>query len=157
MHIRRPINPSNNAFSLNNMPDIKGRAKHDGFVSQGPQEIRAAFDGMNVLRKNTKKLDSTAMGMENAIGLAPSICCWATRRCPQIFAWFEETFPDDTGHPMQFLCWTLALYRSGQLEAAKQKLRQTMLSNLYFIPRLLGIEHQDLDVSDGTNVNGYLN
>ncbi len=71
----------------------------------------------------------------------------------QSFAWYEETFPDDTGHPMQFLCWTLALYRSGQLEAAKQKLRQTMLSNLYFIPRLLGIEQQDLDVSHGENVN----
>jgi hypothetical protein len=27
------------------------------------------------------------------------------------------------------------------------------LSNLYFIPRLLGIEQQDLDVSHGENVN----
>ncbi len=69
------------------------------------------------------------------------------------FAWFEETFPDDTGHPMQFLCWTLALYRSGQLEAATQKLRQTMRSNRYFIPRLLGIEQHDLDVSHGQHVN----
>jgi hypothetical protein len=71
----------------------------------------------------------------------------------QSFAWYEETFLDDIGHPMQFLCWTLALYRSGQLEPAKQKLRQTMLSNLYFIPRLLGMEQQDLDVRHGGNVN----
>jgi hypothetical protein len=50
----------------------------------------------------------------------------------QSFAWYEETFLDDIGHPMQFLCWTLALCRSGQLEPAKQKLRQTMLSKLDF-------------------------
>ena len=25
------------------------------------------------------------------------------------FKWFEKTFPDDVGEPMQSLCWTLAI------------------------------------------------
>ena len=49
----------------------------------------------------------------------------------QSYAWFEAQFPDDVGEPMQYLCWTLSLYRAGDLEAATSKLRQTMLSNLY--------------------------
>jgi hypothetical protein len=60
------------------------------------------------------------------------------------FEWFEKTFPDDIGEPFQYLCWTLALYRSGDLEAAARKLRQTMLSNLYLIPHLLGSEQEEL-------------
>jgi tetratricopeptide (TPR) repeat protein len=69
------------------------------------------------------------------------------------FAWFEETFPGDSGHPMQLLCWTLALYRSGQIEAAIQKLRQTIASNRYLIPHLLGLEQHDLDITLGKHVN----
>jgi len=65
--------------------------------------------------------------------------------------WFDKTFPDDTGEPFQYLCWTLALYRSGDLEAAAQKLRQTMLSNLYLIPHLLGSEPEELDIWHTSN------
>jgi hypothetical protein len=68
------------------------------------------------------------------------------------FAWYEETFPDDGGDPMQLLCWTLALYRSGDLEAAAQKLRRAMFSNLYLIPRLLGLEQEELDIWHGSNI-----
>jgi len=60
----------------------------------------------------------------------------------QSFTWFVRTFPDDSGDPLQSLCWTLALYRAGDLEHAATKLRQTMLSNLYLLPRLLGIAQQ---------------
>ena len=70
----------------------------------------------------------------------------------QSFAWFEATFPDDSGDPMHLLCWTLALYRSGDLEAATQKLRRAMFSNLYLIPRLLGLERKELDIWHGTNI-----
>ena len=68
------------------------------------------------------------------------------------FEWFEKTFPDDVGEPFLYLCWTLALYRSGDLEAAAQKLRQTMLSNLYLIPHLLGSEQEKLDIWHGSNL-----
>jgi hypothetical protein len=70
----------------------------------------------------------------------------------QSYAWFETQFPDDVGEPMQYLCWTLALYRAGDLEAAARKLRQTMLSNLYLIPRLLGQDQEKLDIWHGSNL-----
>jgi hypothetical protein len=64
----------------------------------------------------------------------------------QSFTWFVRTFPDDSGDPLQSLCWTLALYRAGDLEHAATKLRQTMLSNLYLLPRLLGIAQDPIDI-----------
>lgn len=67
------------------------------------------------------------------------------------FEWFEEAFPDDIGEPVHFLCWTLALYRSGDTAQAVQRLRQTMLSNLYLIPHLLGREQDELDIGYSTN------
>lgn len=69
------------------------------------------------------------------------------------FEWFEKSFPDDMGEPFQYLCWTLALYRSGDLAAASQKLRQTMLSNLYLIPHLLGLKQEVLDIWHGSNLD----
>ncbi len=68
------------------------------------------------------------------------------------FEWFDKTFPDDVGDPAQYLCWTLALYRAGNREAATRKLRQTMLSNLYLIPHLLGIEQAEYDMWHGSNL-----
>lgn len=62
------------------------------------------------------------------------------------FAWFAQTFPDDSGDPVHFLCWTLALYRAGDVKHAAAKLRQTMLSNLYLLPRLLGIPQEHIDI-----------
>ena len=68
------------------------------------------------------------------------------------FEWFEQTFPDDVGEPFHHLCWTLALYRSGNIAGAPQKLLQTMLSNLYLIPYLLGLEQDKLDIWHGSNI-----
>ncbi len=67
------------------------------------------------------------------------------------FNWFEATFPDDSGEPGFFLCWTLALYRAGEPSAATSKLRQTMLSNLYLIPHLLGQAQPEYDIWHGSN------
>lgn len=68
------------------------------------------------------------------------------------FKWFEQTFPTDMGEPLHYLCWTLALYRSGDLAAASFKLRQAMLSNLYLIPHLLGLEQEELGIWHGSNL-----
>jgi len=68
------------------------------------------------------------------------------------YAWFEAQFPNDVGEPMHYLCWTLSLYRAGDLGAAAQKLRQTMFSNLYIIPRLLGQDQEELDIWHGSNL-----
>jgi hypothetical protein len=68
------------------------------------------------------------------------------------FAWFAQTFPDDSGDPVHFLCWTLALYRIGDLKHATVTLRQTMLSNLYLLPRLLGIPQDPIDMWHASNL-----
>ena len=68
------------------------------------------------------------------------------------FEWFEQTFPDDIGEPFHYLCWTLALYRSGDMAGASLKLRQTMLSNLYLIPRLLGLAQDKFNIWHGSNI-----
>ena len=68
------------------------------------------------------------------------------------YAWLEQALPDDGGEPLDYLCWTLALYRSGDLEAASKKLRQTMLQNLYLVPALIGEEQARLDIWHGMNL-----
>lgn len=67
------------------------------------------------------------------------------------FRWFDAEFPDDIGEPGQYLCWTLALHRAGDEEAAKRKLRQLALSNLYVVPHLLGDEVRPLEIWHGSN------
>jgi hypothetical protein len=68
------------------------------------------------------------------------------------FEWFEQMFPDDMGEPFQYLCWALALYRSGNMAGASLRLRQAMLSNLYLIPHLLGMAQDRLNIWHGSNV-----
>ncbi len=67
------------------------------------------------------------------------------------FRWFEKEFPDDIGVPDHFLCWSLALYRAGNEIGAAKKLRQTMFSNLYLVPRLLGSPIAELDIWHGSS------
>ena len=67
------------------------------------------------------------------------------------FTWFAQTFPDDSGEPLHRFCWTLARYRAGEEAPAVATLRQTMLSNLYLIPRLLGIEQEVIDMWHPSN------
>jgi len=67
------------------------------------------------------------------------------------FQWFEKEFSDDAGEPGHLLCWSLALYRSGNEVGAAGKLRQTMLSNLYLVPHLLGSLIAVLDIWHGSS------
>ena len=68
------------------------------------------------------------------------------------FEWFQQNFPDDVGEPFQYLCWALVLFRMGKLDAAKKKLAQTMLMNLYLVPHLLNIEIPRLEIWHGANM-----
>ena len=61
------------------------------------------------------------------------------------FAWFAETFPGLSSDPGHSLCWALALYRVGDETAARQKLGQAMLANLYLLPRLFGESMERLE------------
>lgn len=76
-----------------------------------------------------------------------------TKGALKAFEWFEQNFPDDMGEPEHFLCWALALYRSGHSAAAEPKLLRAMLSNLYLIPHLLGLEQPELDIWHGSNID----
>ena len=67
------------------------------------------------------------------------------------FAWFARMFPDDSGEPAHRLCWALALYRAGQLDAAAHQLRQAMLCNLYVLPHVLGREQARLPIWHASN------
>jgi hypothetical protein len=67
------------------------------------------------------------------------------------FEWFDKEFPDDVGEPGHFLCWSLALHRAGNEIGAAKKLRQTMFSNLYLVPRLLGSPIAKLDIWHGSS------
>jgi hypothetical protein len=67
------------------------------------------------------------------------------------FRWFEEEFSDDSGEPGHHLCWTLALYRSGNFEKAARMLKRTMFTNLYLIPHLLGQDIEKIDMWHGSN------
>jgi len=67
------------------------------------------------------------------------------------FQWFEKEFPDDVGVPDHFLCWSLALYRAGNEIGAAKKLRQTIFSNLYLVPRMLGSPIDELDIWHGSS------
>jgi hypothetical protein len=76
-----------------------------------------------------------------------------TKGALRSFTWFAQTFPDDRGDPWHSLCWTLALYQVGEIEHAAAKLCQTMLSNVYLIPRLLGIESDVIDMWHPSNLS----
>jgi len=65
--------------------------------------------------------------------------------------WFSREFPDDAGEPIQMICWSLILHRMGQGNEAKQKLAETMLTNLYIIPNALGEKVQEYDIWHPSN------
>lgn len=60
------------------------------------------------------------------------------RRSSEFIRWYEKEFPDDIGEPIQILCWALILHRMGKNKDAEYRLADTMLSNIYLIPYLLG-------------------
>jgi hypothetical protein len=70
----------------------------------------------------------------------------------QSYIWFDQTFPDDRDEPLNLMCWTLVLYRVDQLPAAVAKLRQTMLSNLYVLLHLLGLDQDVIDMWHPSNL-----
>ena len=64
------------------------------------------------------------------------------------FTWFEREFPDDCGDPGQYLCWALALRRAGHLDKAASKLRGAMFQNRYTLPKLLGLDLDEVGIVD---------
>ena len=57
-------------------------------------------------------------------------------RSSEYIRWYEKEFSDDANEPTQLLCWALILHRMGK--AGDYRLAETMLSNIYLIPHILG-------------------
>lgn len=57
------------------------------------------------------------------------------------YKWFTRVFPDDIGEPGQYLSWTLALYKSGDMKKAYIKFLHTLFMNPYVIARIIGIDY----------------
>ena len=66
-------------------------------------------------------------------------------------AWYETEFPDHIGEPIQKLCWSLSLYRMEQLDEARRKLAELMLSNLYIIPCIIKQSVEEHDILYSSN------
>jgi hypothetical protein len=62
------------------------------------------------------------------------------------FRWYEKQFDDDVGEPIQKLCWAVSLYRMDDEKKAKYVLADLMLSNIYFIPSVIGLEIERQDM-----------
>lgn len=75
------------------------------------------------------------------------------KKSEEYFKWYEKEFEDDSGEPVQKLCWAVTLYRMGKLDQAEYRLADLMLSNLYVIPKILGRDIKKYDMwhssSDG--------
>ena len=67
------------------------------------------------------------------------------------YDWYSEAFPDDGPEPFNHLSWALSLYKVGRMVDAATKIRQTMFSNLYLVPHLLGVKPQALKIWHGSN------
>ena len=122
-------------------------------LAQEPKKIRARVKRYErALRKEQETFGGISDGAGKRYLIAPLyLLLDDVDAALAAFAWYEQTFPDDMGETGHFLCWTLALYRAGQIDAAADKLRQTMLSNLYVIPYLLGEPVEKLDFWHGSN------
>jgi len=104
------------------------------------------------LRKEEKKFGFISDGYGKRYLLGPLYMLLGNNEgAIKTFDWFEEKFSEDGGEPFHSLCWSLALYLSGEKTKASNKFLHTMLSNLYIIPHLLGIEQEELDIWNGSN------
>lgn len=71
------------------------------------------------------------------------------RRASEYIRWYQREFPDDTGEPFALLCWALLLRRMGK--DGDFILAKTMLSNIYLLPDLLGIQMDSIEISHLSN------
>lgn len=55
------------------------------------------------------------------------------------FDFFEKNFPDDCVEPLHTLMWALTLFKNKEFEKAESKLIDTMLINVYIIPKVVGV------------------
>lgn len=72
-------------------------------------------------------------------------------RAAEYFDWFEQTFPDDIGEPVQHLYSALAAHRHGEPDKARRRLLATQASNIYLLPFVCGQEVREEPIRHGSN------
>lgn len=68
------------------------------------------------------------------------------KKSEEYLKWYEKEFEDDSGEPVQKLCWAVSLYRMDKIDQAEYRLADLMLSNLYVIPKILGQDIKEYDI-----------
>ncbi len=102
----------------------------------------------NALLKEKKQFGYVNDGAGKRYLLFSLYLVWNNLEHAQYYlSWYENEFSDDVGEPIQLLCWALILKRLGKNAEARKKLAETMLSNLYIIPKVLGKEITTYDIT----------
>ena len=57
------------------------------------------------------------------------------------FNWFNKNFPEDSGYPVFLFEWAITLFKKGKIKAAKSKIIETDLANVWIIPTFLQVEN----------------
>jgi hypothetical protein len=69
------------------------------------------------------------------------------------YTWYQNTYPNDGGYALNFLCWAITLFRHGDMVEAEMKIIKTILSNIHLIPFILGHKIPSLDSWEGRYYN----
>ncbi len=67
------------------------------------------------------------------------------------YKWYEEKFSDDSGEPLHYIYWALALFRVGNIKEAEKKLLEALVQNIYILSSLTGMEIGKHDIWHGSN------
>ena len=67
------------------------------------------------------------------------------------YKWYEEEFSDDSGEPLHYIYWALALFRVGNKKEAEKKLLEALVQNIYILSTLTGMKIEKHDIWHGSN------
>ncbi len=115
-----------------------------------PPDKKKLKERINRYRRSLKTGDSDGSGKRFLVG-PMYLLLGDLNGAIQYYDWYKTAFPDDGPEPFSHLCWSLALYMDGKLVEAATKLAQTMFSNLYLVPHVLGEHQQPLKIWHGSN------
>ncbi len=67
------------------------------------------------------------------------------------YQWFSKLFEDSTDEPFHALGWAITELRLGHIDEAIYRLRQAYAANVYLIPYILNIPHEEPDIRRFSN------
>ena len=67
------------------------------------------------------------------------------------YKWYEKEFSDDSGEPLHYIYWALALFRVGNKKEAEKKLLEALVQNIYILSTLTGMKIGKHEIWHGSN------